>query len=38
MADEDLRSEREQWTKLLDMAEEIRSFMVAHAAELKVKE
>jgi hypothetical protein len=29
---------REQWTKLLDMAEEIRSFMVTHAAELKVKE
>ena len=29
---------REQWTKLLDMAEEIRAFMVAHAAELKVKE
>ena len=29
---------REQWTKLLDMAEEIREFMVAHASELKVKE
>ena len=29
---------REQWTKLLDMAEEIRAFIQAHEAELKTKE
>jgi hypothetical protein len=29
---------REQWTKLLEMAEEIRAFMVTHASELKTKE
>jgi hypothetical protein len=29
---------REQWVKLLDMAEEIREFLVTHAAELKIKE
>lgn len=28
---------KEQWTKLLDMADEIRSFMVEHDAELKKK-
>jgi hypothetical protein len=29
---------KEQWTKLLDMAEEIRAFLKAHDAELKTKE
>jgi hypothetical protein len=29
---------KEQWTKLLDMADEIRAFMVAHDAELKTKD
>ena len=29
---------KEQWTKLLDMADEIRDFLRAHAAELKTKE
>ena len=29
---------KEQWTKLLDMAEDIRSFMSEHEAELKTKE
>lgn len=28
---------KEQWTKLLDMAEEIRTFLKAHDAELKTK-
>ena len=28
---------KEQWTKLLDMSEEIRAFLVAHDAELKAK-
>jgi hypothetical protein len=28
---------KEQWTKLLDMSEEIRSFLVTHDAELKAK-
>lgn len=28
---------KEQWTKLLDMTEDIRSFMVEHDAELKTK-
>ncbi len=28
---------KEQWTKLLDMAEEIRAFIVAHEGELKSK-
>jgi hypothetical protein len=28
---------KEQWTKLLDMSDEIRSFLVAHDAELKTK-
>jgi hypothetical protein len=28
---------QEQWTRLLDMADEIRRFLVEHAAELKVK-
>ena len=28
---------KEQWTKLLDMADEIREFLVAHDAELKAK-
>jgi hypothetical protein len=29
---------KEQWTKLLDMSDEIRSFLKAHDAELKTKE
>jgi hypothetical protein len=29
---------KEQWAKLLDMAEEIRSFLHEHDAELKTKE
>ncbi|HEY4217188.1 MAG TPA: hypothetical protein VGM67_08620 [Gemmatimonadaceae bacterium] len=29
---------KEQWTKLLDMADDIRAFMKAHDAELKSKE
>ena len=29
---------KEQWGKLLDMAEEIRAFITAHDAELKAKE
>jgi hypothetical protein len=29
---------KEQWTKLLDMAEDIRSFLHEHDAELKTKE
>jgi hypothetical protein len=29
---------REQWLKLLDMADDIRAFIDEHAAELKVKE
>jgi len=29
---------QEQWLKLLDMSNEIRSFIQEHAAELKVKE
>ena len=28
---------QEQWLKLLDMAEEIRSFIAAHKSELKAK-
>ena len=28
---------KEQWTKLLDMAEEIRTFLKEHDAELKTK-
>ena len=28
---------KEQWTKLLDMSDEIRSFLVANDAELKTK-
>lgn len=28
---------KEQWTKLLDLADEIRSFIVEHDAELKTK-
>ena len=28
---------KEQWTKLLDMANEIRAFLVAHDSELKSK-
>ncbi len=28
---------KEQWTKLLDMADEIRSFIAEHAGELKTK-
>lgn len=28
---------QEQWLKLLDMAEEIRSFITAHKSELKAK-
>ena len=28
---------KEQWTKLLDMSDEIRSFLVTHDAELKTK-
>jgi hypothetical protein len=29
---------KEQWTKLLDMADEIRAFMAAHDSELKSKD
>jgi len=29
---------QEQWTKLLDMADEIRAFIVEHQSELKKKE
>lgn len=29
---------KEQWTKLLDMADDIRAFMHEHEAELKTKE
>ena len=29
---------KEQWTKLLDMTDEIRAFILEHDAELKVKE
>ena len=29
---------KEQWTKLLDMADQIRSFIKAHEAQLKAKE
>jgi hypothetical protein len=29
---------KEQWTKLLDMADQIRTFLTAHDAELKSKE
>ena len=29
---------KEQWTKLLDMTDDIRSFISAHDAELKTKE
>ena len=29
---------KEQWTKLLDMSEQIRSFLKEHDAELKTKE
>lgn len=29
---------QEQWTRLLDMADEIRRFLVEHRAELKVKD
>jgi hypothetical protein len=29
---------KEQWTKLLAMADEIRAFLTAHDAELKTKE
>ncbi|MBM4443612.1 MAG: hypothetical protein FJ027_24675 [Candidatus Rokubacteria bacterium] len=29
---------KEQWTKLLDMADELRAFLKAHDAELKAKE
>jgi hypothetical protein len=29
---------KEQWTKLLDMADEIRTFLREHDAELKAKE
>jgi hypothetical protein len=29
---------KEQWTKLLDMSEEIRSFIATHDKELKTKE
>ena len=29
---------KEQWTKLLDMAEDIRSFIQEHDADLKTKE
>jgi hypothetical protein len=28
---------QEQWTKLLDMSEDIRAFIVAHRGELKTK-
>ena len=29
---------KEQWSKLLDMADEIRSFLTSHDAQLKAKE
>jgi hypothetical protein len=29
---------KEQWLKLLDMADDIRAFIAAHSAELKAKE
>ena len=29
---------KEQWLKLLDMADDIRAFIVAHEAELKAKD
>lgn len=29
---------QEQWTRLLDMADEIRGFLAEHKAELKVKD
>lgn len=29
---------QEQWTRLLDMADEIRDFLTEHKAELKVKD
>jgi hypothetical protein len=29
---------KEQWTRLLDMADDIRAFLKAHDAELKAKE
>ena len=29
---------KEQWTKLLDMSDEIRTFIAAHDHELKTKE
>ena len=29
---------KEQWVKLLDMADQIRAFLAAHDAELKTKE
>ena len=29
---------KEQWTKLLDIADEIRAFITEHAGELKAKE
>jgi hypothetical protein len=29
---------KEQWLKLLDMADDIRAFIAAHGAELKAKE
>jgi hypothetical protein len=29
---------KEQWTKLLDMADDLRAFIVEHDAELKAKE
>ncbi len=29
---------KEQWERLLDMAEDIRTFLTEHAAELKTKE
>ena len=29
---------KEQWTRLLDMADDIRAFLTAHDAELKAKE
>ena len=29
---------KEQWAKLLDLADDIRAFMAEHEAELKVKE
>ena len=29
---------KEQWTKLLDMADEIRAFIKAHESQLKAKE